>query len=239
MTKNTDKLKKKPLDLFISIFCILALISFGIIIYKDFDKIKTSNYLDKIKTLSKKENPQEYKLYLVKTLEKIKNKKLKTLIYSELGYINLSSKNYPEAIEIYKTLYNLDPNNSELCANLGLALGEIGKHEEAIKYLNIAKKLNPKIPQIYNNLGVQFASQEKISEAIASLKKAIEIDPKFYRAYTNLAAIYFRLKDYTNTRKYINFAIENGINKAPAFKEILQQQLTELSKLENTTTNLP
>ena len=237
--KLTNKSEKKSLDLFISIFCIIVLLSFGVVIYKDFNKAKLSKYFDTIGQLSQKKDPQEYKLYLTKTLEKVKNKRLKTLIYSELGEVNLFLKNYPEAVEAYKNSYNLDPNNPELCTNLGLVLGETGKHEEAIKYLNIAKNLNPKIPQIYTNLGVQFANQGKAQDAIVNFEKAIEIDPKLYRTYTNLSAVYFGLKDYENTKKYINLAIEIGANNIPAFKELLQQQLTELNKFENTTIELP
>ena len=237
--KLMDKSEKKALNLFVSILCIIVLLSFGAVIYKDFNKSKLSKYLDTIERLSQGENPQKYKLYLVESLNKIKNERLRAIIYSKLGYVNLSLKNYPGAVDAYRNSYNLYSDDAELCTNLGLALGETGKPEEAIKYLNIAKELNPKIPQIYNNLGLQFANQEKKSEAIASFKKAIEIDPKFYRAYANLSAVYFILKDYKNTKKYINLAIKNGANADPVFKELLQQQSTELSRLENTTTELP
>jgi len=108
-----------------------------------------------------------------------------------------------------------------------------------MNYLNISKKLNPEVPEIYINLGVQLANQKKIPEAIANFKKAIELNPKHYRAYTNLSAIYFRIKDYENTRKIINLAIQNEANASPIFKEILQQQLIELNKLGNAIIKLP
>lgn len=230
MAENSKKPKSKILSLLGLIFFTILILSFGILIYKSFDKVKTSKYLDTIRKLSQGENPQEYKLYLTKTLGKIKNKGLKARIYSKLGDVNLSLENYPEAVKAYKNSYNLYSDDPELCTNLGLALGEIGKHGEAIEYLNIAKKLDPKIPQIYNNLGIQFANQKRNSKAIINFKKGIEIDPKFYRAYTNLSAVYFGLKDYENTKKYINLAIENGANSTPALKELLQQQAAELAK---------
>jgi len=243
MSKNPkikeNKAKKKSVDSLVFIFMALVLLSFGILLYKSFDKVKTSNYLKTIKKLSQDNNPQNYKLYLTETLEKIKNKKLKASVFSKTGDINLSLKNYQEAITAYKTSYELDPTNFEVCANLGLALGEIGKYAEAINYLNISKKLNPEVPEIYINLGVQLANQKKIPEAIANFKKAIELNPKHYRAYTNLSAIYFRIKDYENTRKIINLAIQNEANASPIFKEILQQQLIELSKLGNAIIKLP
>jgi len=234
MIKNskdfTNKPKGKLLDLIVATFSVIVIIFFGIIIYKNSEAVKTSDFLNTVIKLSQKENPQEYKLYLTKALKKAKNKKVKTLIYSKLGDANLFLKNYPEAIKAYKSSCNLYPTNPEVHANLGLALGEMGEREQAIKELNIAKKLDPKIPQIYNNLGTQFANQEKNSKAIASLKKAIEINPKFYRAYANLSAVYFKLKDYENTKKYINLAIKNGANNIPALKELLQQQTVELDK---------
>lgn len=228
-----NKAKKNPFDLLILLFVAFILLSFGVILYKSFDKVKTSNYLTTIKKLSQDKNPQNYKRYLSKTLEKIKNKELRVLIYTKLGNINLSLKNYPEAIDAYKNSYNLDSNNPEVCTNLGLVLGEVGKHEEAIKYLNISKKLDSKITQTHINLGVQLAYQGKISEAITSLKKAIELNPKQYRAYTNLSAIYFGIKDYDNAKKIIDLATQNGADTSPILKDILERQLTELNKLEN------
>lgn len=233
--KPTNKSEKKSLDLFVSIFCVIVLLSFGAVIYKDFNKEKLSKYLDAIEKLSPEENPQEYKLYLVKILKKIEDKGIKAIIYSKLGYVNLSLKNYPEAVKAYKNSYNLYPDDAELCTNLGLALGETGKHEEAIKYLNTAKELNPKIPQIYNNLGVQFANQNKAQNAIVNFEKAIEIDPKLYQAYTNLSAMYFKLGNYIKTKNYIDLAFKEGANEDSYFREILQQQSMELSRVLTNT----
>ena len=227
-----NKSKEKLLDLFISVFSIIVILSFGIIIYKNSENTKASNYLNKIEQLLQNENYQETKLYATKILKKTKNEQIRIILYSKLGDANLFLKNYPEAMQAYMNSYELRPDDPQVCANIGFILGEMKKYEEGIKYLYKAKKINPEIPQIHNNLGVQFANQGKNTKAIASFKKAIEVNPKFYRAYANLSSIYFSLKDRLNTKRYISLAIENGAKDDPAFKELFRHQLIELDKLK-------
>lgn len=234
MATNSEKVEKKSQDkainLFFLIFGMIAFLTLGAASYKKIESTKTTHYLNKAIKLSEKGNFLESNLYYSKTLEKIKDKRRKAWMYSEMGDNYLFLKDYAKALQAYEKSFNLYPLDAQNCANLGLTLGIMGRYDNAIEYLTIAQELNPKIPQIYNNLGVQFTQQEKIPEAIANFKKAVEVDPKFYRAYTNLSAIYFKLGDYANTKTYIDLALKEGAGNDPYFKKLLQQQLAGLNK---------
>lgn len=234
MAKKTNQAREKfkvtRLNVLVLLLCLIFTISFGVIVYKGINRQKTVNYLEALNNLPQGDNFKKSKRFLTKVLGKVNNKSVRAAIYSKLGFVNLSLGDYWAAAEAYKNAYDLYPDNPETSANLGLALGKIGKRDEAIRYLNIAKKLKPKFAQVYNNLGIQLAYKEKTSQAIASFKKAIKIDQKCYRAYTNLSTLYFGLGDYENSKAYINLAIENGANNIPTFKKLLQEQLTELKK---------
>ncbi|MCF7916183.1 MAG: tetratricopeptide repeat protein [Candidatus Omnitrophica bacterium] len=226
-----EKNKNKKIERFISITCIVIILSFGTIIYNKLAQKRPSGLASRTIDSIQNDDLNGYKLYLEKQLNKIKDKKLKIAVYNRLGKINLSLKKYPQALETYKNAYEIDPKNAGTCANLGLVLIQMHRYDEAIKYLNKAKSIDPKIPQIYNNLGVIFINKEKIPEAINNFKKAIKIDPKFYRAYTNLASAYVRLKNYQKAKDYIHQALKEGANKSPEFKQLLHDQLKTLKKL--------
>lgn len=231
-TKKERKNEDKRIDRFISIICIIIILSFGIIIYNKLTQEKPSKFLSKTTDLIQDNDLQQYESFLHDHVKKIKNKGLKKAIYNRIGLINISLENYQKALDAYKKAYNLAPNDPEICSNIGLVLIYLNQYDEALKYLNKAKSIDSKIPQLYNNLGIIFINKQKIPKAIANFKKAIEIDPKFYRAYTNLASAYVRLKNYQKAKDCINQALKEGANKSPKFKQLIDDQLKTLEKLE-------
>ncbi len=232
MTDNLQQNKNKKINVFLAIILVIILLLFGAIILHNLNQEKPSKLLNTAKKSLENDDLQEYRLFLKEQVKKIKNKGLKLMVYRKLGKLNLAAKNYQQALETYKSAYEINPQNPEICTNLGLTLGQLGKYSQAIKYLEKAKKINPKIPQIYNNLGIIFIDKGKIPKAIENFKKAIEVDPEFYRAYTNLISVYVRTNKYKEAEYYIDKAIDNGISSSPDHKELIQEQLKNLTKLK-------
>jgi tetratricopeptide (TPR) repeat protein len=96
---------------------------------------------------------------------------------------------YTEAIAEWKTILQLDPEQSKAEYNLGVALSETGKPEEAVEYLRKSLELNGEDANAHSNLGVLLIKLGKVDEAIPHLEKALANNPNDAKARSNLGAV--------------------------------------------------
>jgi len=108
-----------------------------------------------------------------------------TLGYLFGGNSHLNNKRFVAAIENYKRVIELDPENLDAYNNGGVALYKLAylKKDEALYRESIEKfdraiGINPKDADVWYNKACAFSSWVKKKEALDNLKNAIELDVK-------------------------------------------------------------
>jgi tetratricopeptide (TPR) repeat protein len=100
------------------------------------------------------------------------------------------SENWQEAIIEYNRTLELDEDNTEALANLGVAYSRLNDHKEALLYYD--KALN----KGYDNAmfryfrGLSFANLSLLDEAVKEINLALKKDPRLMEAKFDLGIIY-------------------------------------------------
>ncbi len=92
----------------------------------------------------------------------------------------------PEAIEFYRRLLVLQPNNAVVLSNLGFALHGIGEYKKAVVACRQAVAIKPDLAQAHCNLGNSLQKLGRFAEAAKSCRDAIAVKPDYAEAHNNL-----------------------------------------------------
>ncbi len=134
-------------------------------------------------------------------------------IYQNKANLNLSSKNYEEAIEYYNKIIKLAPK-SELAylhyLYRGIAKSELKNQRGALVDISKSINLNPQCVLSYYMKGVVKGILKWYDGAIEAYNKALQLDHQFFEAHHNLAIIYSKLGYYRKALKHFNEAIKNN-----------------------------
>jgi len=102
----------------------------------------------------------------------------------------LASKNYDEAIRLFKEAAEKDPTQHVIFANLADAYSQSKKYDDAAEAYKKAIALKPDEAAYYNNLGIVLGNANKIDEATQNLQKAAELNPAGAgQSWYNLGAV--------------------------------------------------
>lgn len=96
---------------------------------------------------------------------------------------------YTAAEQLYRTLYDYQPDHVPCLVNLGTILLYRNKCEEAIEYLNRATRLAPDLPISYFLAGICYYRLDRMEEAEQMFLHTIEADPANAEAFFYLANI--------------------------------------------------
>jgi len=91
-----------------------------------------------------------------------------------------------QAIDIYKAMFDLQPNIGIVWNNLGVAYRETGKPDDAIAGFRAAVRFAPEMAEAWNNLGVAQDEADLTENALKSYGKAIAIQPDYASPHLNL-----------------------------------------------------
>ncbi len=91
-----------------------------------------------------------------------------------------------EAIEQYRQVLALTPDDALAHSNLGTALAAQGRPDEAIGHYRQALAGAPGDADAHSNLGNALLSLDRTDEGIASLRRALDIDPSSAEAHAAL-----------------------------------------------------
>ena len=101
----------------------------------------------------------------------------------------LNNKQFAEAVELYKKVIELEPENANAILRLGMALNGAGNTEEAISTFLLAKdkgKEKDAVKQLCNIYTKQAAASlkgKKFAEAVEAAGKIIDLSPENAQAY--------------------------------------------------------
>ena len=91
-----------------------------------------------------------------------------------------------EAIELFRKIISLNPNQGDTHNNLGVALKKTGDIDDAINSFRQALKIDVNDARTYFNLGNTLREKGDFDEAICCFRQAVEIKPDYSKAYNNL-----------------------------------------------------
>lgn len=129
--------------------------------------------------------------------------------YFHRGYTFYFLKNYQAAIDDFKELYRLDPNNVNGPYALGRTFHQLKKYRDAIHYFSLAIKVDPSYAAAYNDRGMVRCLQQNYDPALEDFYKATSIDTSFAMAYNNTGtARYFNQDIAKPNRKDLQIAHE-------------------------------
>jgi tetratricopeptide (TPR) repeat protein len=116
-------------------------------------------------------------------------------------------KRYDEALE-YLDKAKIESNINEVWVFRGVALNELGRHEEALDSFNKAIELEPKELLIRMSYGDTLIQLGRYDEALASFDKAIELDYDNLIAWIEKGKALSSLERYDEALQSFNKAIE-------------------------------
>ena len=102
------------------------------------------------------------------------------------GASNSASNNQDAAIDCYKKVIKIKPDDADAYYNMGNSLNEKGNFDAAIESYKQALKIKPDYVEAYTNMGTVFKKMDNLEKAIDSYQKALKIDSESAETYNNL-----------------------------------------------------
>jgi tetratricopeptide (TPR) repeat protein len=100
---------------------------------------------------------------------------------------------YCEAVEAYRKMLALNPDDAVLHNNLCVANCLLGHYEDGISACAEALRMEPLFADAYNNLAMAFSLLGNYRKAVEAYRHAIRINPQLAQAHNNLGVAYYRL----------------------------------------------
>ena len=97
--------------------------------------------------------------------------------YTQLCGVYFLQKNFHGAVDCYKKLDELLPNDAEVQSQLGASMIRIGQGKEAIEILEKVVAREPGYARAYNSIGFAHFKKKRYERAAKAFKQAVEIDP--------------------------------------------------------------
>jgi Tfp pilus assembly protein PilF len=96
----------------------------------------------------------------------------------QLAMAYFQAGHYPEAIEHFEKVAQLEPPNFDLLVDWGLAYDGVGKPADAIAKLRQAAALE-KSAHVYSQIGMEYGKMGQYPQALDALDTAIQLDTNF------------------------------------------------------------
>jgi len=143
-----------------------------------------------------------------------------------LGGLLYYLKFYIEAVNEYRKVIEIDPNDAKAHNNLGALLQNLKRYEEAEKEYREAIKIYSYYDMTHNNLGILLHNLERYEETEKEFREAIKINPNYANAHYILGFLLEELKRYEEAAIFLKKALQ--IN--PEFKSELCEIIEGLDK---------
>jgi tetratricopeptide (TPR) repeat protein len=158
------------------------------------------------------------------------NKPVLAAMYSTLGDVYNSSKQYELSDEAFEKALQIEPNDASVLNNYSYYLSERGKKlDEAEKMSKKALELSPNISTYLDTYGWILYKKGDYDKAKDYLKRAVELggDKTDPTLYDHLGDVYYKLKDKNKAVEQWKLAKEKGEDTPQLDKKITEGKLYE------------
>ena len=108
------------------------------------------------------------------------------ILYNIAGASNARLLQFDAAVDCFKQVLKIKPNDAGAYNNMGLALQDKGDMDAAIDSYKKTIKIKPDYTQAYINMGIALQDKGDMDAAIDSYKKVLKIKPGYAEAYYNM-----------------------------------------------------
>lgn len=114
-------------------------------------------------------------------LDQIRTNPNDTYALTQLGNIYFDSKQYNDAIEYYARVLKIQPTNTNVRTDMGIAYWEGSRNaDRAIKEFNTVLSYEPTKPQTLQSLGiVKLQGKADVKGAVAAWQKLLDTNPTY------------------------------------------------------------
>jgi type IV pilus assembly protein PilF len=144
-------------------------------------------------------------------------------LYFGAGTQSLMDRQYTEALKNLLQANKLDPENSDILNNLGMAYYFKGEKELAVRTLNAALKINPDNSDAKVNLASMYFKEGRFADAEKIYKQVLKdlTYDKQARTLYNLGLIELQSnKDNVAAENYFKRSIKEDDNYCPAYNHL-------------------
>ena len=104
-----------------------------------------------------------------------------------LGMVTQRRGNHEQAIDCFRRVLSIWPDDSDLHVCLGIALFERGEVDQALVHLRQACELQPRSSAAWFNFGEALSRATRAREAVDALQRALQLDPAHVSARLSLS----------------------------------------------------
>ena len=145
--------------------------------------------------------------------DKVEPSSLPIRYLQALDYYRL--KDFPRAIEQFKSTLELDPKFALATYYLGISFSQTGDYQQAIENFEKALQLDPTNFSAAFDLGAVYLRENRVGEAIQAFERSIQINPENAAAYEALGEVYLYQKRFDEALK----VLERAVTVAPDMRK--------------------
>ena len=119
-----------------------------------------------------------------------------TMAHTNLGRVLEMAGRPEDAIPVYETLLERDPDDAQARSALAIALASTGQEDDALTMFDEILRGDDSAPLDYYNAGVSLYTSERFEQAVLGFEKALERAPMFRDALQNLTQSLNEMEDY-------------------------------------------
>nr|WP_324258537.1 adenylate/guanylate cyclase domain-containing protein [Cellvibrio fontiphilus] len=143
-------------------------------------------------------------------LEAIRKFPKSWIAYDGYGYFLFRNGKYHEAVDVYKKILGITPQNIVALNNIAAMYLLMANFDSAAEYLNMAASIEPD-SEVFANIGNMYYLAKNFEKALLSYKEAIRLEPQNYQFMVYLADTY---KYIHGKEELANFYFKNAIQSA-------------------------
>lgn len=130
---------------------------------------------------------------------------------------SVEAENITDSLSFYNDLIKENPSNVVHYVKKAMYLKNRRNYQDALYALQTALKIDSANADLYAHQADLHYKMKNINESMAAAEQALEIDENHISANKRVAWVYFLLKDYENTFKYINIALAQNERDAECY----------------------
>ncbi len=135
-----------------------------------------------------------------------------TELLSKKGSEMRDSKDFLNAIPIYRKALKLEPRNPRILFDLSECFARVNNLEKAIALLDTAIIIDSTCAAFFNNRGLLYFKLKLYDKAILDYSNSVKLDSTMFVSYSNLALAYYANTDFANACKAIQDAEHHGLD---------------------------